>query len=254
MPDMPSAHNEIPAAYVVRCACDPSPDGTGGETVVDHIRLFPLRGDVRWTYRVHEQILPALRKVNVPVRWTNVIVRHTGYVDTALRCGSAGPWCNVTGENQPRPSDHGDGSKACAVPISFPASTSGIYGQLTWRTGMKNRRVVKHEQALRDLAMRSEYIRQHNPRAALRFLDVAEATIRILFQKTRIGLSTTPLVPVFMPAKLKWLMTRLTGSSKLCPGRSNRLQRRLTAPRAYRKRSKSLPRLSSISTCLPLDC
>jgi glycosyltransferase involved in cell wall biosynthesis len=32
-----------PAAYVVRCACHPSPDGTGGETVVDHIRLFPLR-------------------------------------------------------------------------------------------------------------------------------------------------------------------------------------------------------------------
>ena len=44
------------AAYVVRCACDPSPDGTGGDTVVDHIRLFPLRDDARWTYRVHEQI------------------------------------------------------------------------------------------------------------------------------------------------------------------------------------------------------
>ena len=29
--------------YVVHCACDPGPDGTGGETVVDHIRLFPLR-------------------------------------------------------------------------------------------------------------------------------------------------------------------------------------------------------------------
>ena len=38
-------------AFLVRCACDPSPDGTGGETVVDHIRLFPLRDDVRWTYR-----------------------------------------------------------------------------------------------------------------------------------------------------------------------------------------------------------
>ena len=48
------------ACYVVRCKCDPSPDGSGGETVVDHIRLFPLREDVRWTYRVHEQILPAL--------------------------------------------------------------------------------------------------------------------------------------------------------------------------------------------------
>src|SRR5271166_4546950 len=73
------------AAYVVRCACDPAPDGTGGETVVDHIRLFPLREDVRWTYRVHEQILPALRRAKVPVRWSDCTVRHTGYADTALR-------------------------------------------------------------------------------------------------------------------------------------------------------------------------
>ena len=73
------------AAYVVRCACDPSPDGSGGDTVVDHIRLFPLRTNVRWTYRVHEQILPALRRANVPVRWTDLTVRHTGYVDQALR-------------------------------------------------------------------------------------------------------------------------------------------------------------------------
>jgi glycosyltransferase involved in cell wall biosynthesis len=73
------------AAYVVRCACDPSPDGGGGDTVVDHIRLFPLRANVRWTYRVHEQILPSLRRANVPVRWTDLTVRHTGYVDQAVR-------------------------------------------------------------------------------------------------------------------------------------------------------------------------
>jgi GT2 family glycosyltransferase len=73
------------AACVVRCACDPSPDGTGGDTVVDHIRLFPVREDVRWTYRVHEQILPALRRAKVPVRWTDLVVRHTGYVDRELR-------------------------------------------------------------------------------------------------------------------------------------------------------------------------
>ncbi len=72
------------AAYVVRCACDPDPQG-GGHTVVDHIRLFPLRKDVRWTYRVHEQILPALRRANLPVRWSDVTVRHTGYADPALR-------------------------------------------------------------------------------------------------------------------------------------------------------------------------
>jgi hypothetical protein len=69
---------------VVRCACDPSPGGAGGDTVVDHIRLFPLLDDVRWTYRVHEQILPSLIRAKVPVRWTGVTVRHTGYVDKRL--------------------------------------------------------------------------------------------------------------------------------------------------------------------------
>jgi glycosyltransferase involved in cell wall biosynthesis len=73
------------AAYVVRCACDPGPDGSGGDTVVDHIRLFPLREGVRWTYRVHEQILPALRRAKIPVQWTDLTVRHTGYVDQAVR-------------------------------------------------------------------------------------------------------------------------------------------------------------------------
>ena len=73
------------AAYVVRCACDPDRDGGGGETVVDHVRLFPALEGVRWTYRVHEQILPALRRAGVPVRWSDVTVRHTGYTDTALR-------------------------------------------------------------------------------------------------------------------------------------------------------------------------
>ncbi len=72
------------SAYVVRCACDPEPRG-GGQTVVDHIRLFPLRQDVRWTYRVHEQILPALRRANISVRWSDVVVRHTGYTDPAVR-------------------------------------------------------------------------------------------------------------------------------------------------------------------------
>jgi glycosyltransferase involved in cell wall biosynthesis len=72
------------AAYVVRCSCDADPSG-GGATIVDHIRLFPVRADVRWAYRVHEQILPALRRVGVEVRWTDAAVRHVGYNDPALR-------------------------------------------------------------------------------------------------------------------------------------------------------------------------
>jgi glycosyltransferase involved in cell wall biosynthesis/predicted O-methyltransferase YrrM len=72
------------AAYVVRCSCDADPRG-GGATVVDHVRLFPVREGVRWTYRVHEQILPALRRDGVAVRWTDAVVRHVGYNDPALR-------------------------------------------------------------------------------------------------------------------------------------------------------------------------
>jgi GT2 family glycosyltransferase len=70
-------------AYVVRCSCDAAHGG--GATVVDHVRLFPLRGDVRWSYRVHEQILPALRKAGVEVRWSDAVVRHVGYNDPGLR-------------------------------------------------------------------------------------------------------------------------------------------------------------------------
>jgi tetratricopeptide (TPR) repeat protein len=72
------------AAYVVRCACDADPGGGSG-TVVDHVRLFPVRADVRWSYRVHEQILLALWRAGVPVRWTDISVRHVGYNDPELR-------------------------------------------------------------------------------------------------------------------------------------------------------------------------
>jgi GT2 family glycosyltransferase len=78
------------AAYVVRCACDPSTDGSGGHTVVDHIRLFPVRDDVRWTYRVHEQVLPALRRANLPVR-----PRACDWIPIMPSFSSARPWPTV---------------------------------------------------------------------------------------------------------------------------------------------------------------
>jgi glycosyltransferase involved in cell wall biosynthesis/Flp pilus assembly protein TadD len=70
-----------PTAFVMRCACPPGPEGTRGGTVVDHVRLFPIRPGVRWTYRVHEQILPSLNRAKVKVRWTDVVIRHDGYAD-----------------------------------------------------------------------------------------------------------------------------------------------------------------------------
>jgi glycosyltransferase involved in cell wall biosynthesis len=80
----PTPPDEL-TAFVIRCACDPSPDGSGGNTVVDHVRLFPIRDDVRWTYRVHEQILPSIKASGIPVRFTGINVRHTGYTDPVKR-------------------------------------------------------------------------------------------------------------------------------------------------------------------------
>ncbi len=72
------------AAYVVKCLCVPDSAVQDG-TVVDHVRLFRNRPDVRWDYRVHEQILPAVRDSKAEVRWSEVVVRHVGYTDAPLR-------------------------------------------------------------------------------------------------------------------------------------------------------------------------
>lgn len=61
---------------------------------------------------------------------------------------------------------------------------------------MKTRRIIKHERALRDLEHRSEYIRQQNPRAALRFLDAAEATFRQLAAFPGMGARYDPDHPI----------------------------------------------------------
>jgi tetratricopeptide (TPR) repeat protein len=71
------------AAYVIKCVCDGEPGA--GPTVVDHVRLFRNRPDVRWEHRVHEQILPALRRTGADVRWAEAAVRHVSYADRALR-------------------------------------------------------------------------------------------------------------------------------------------------------------------------
>jgi tetratricopeptide (TPR) repeat protein len=72
------------AAFVMKCLCLPDGEGAGA-TVVDHVRLFRNHPQVRWRYRVHEQILPAIRQVGGEVRWTDVVIQHTGYRDPALR-------------------------------------------------------------------------------------------------------------------------------------------------------------------------
>jgi glycosyltransferase involved in cell wall biosynthesis len=67
--------------YTLRCVCDTS---EGGHLVVDQPRIFPLRQDIRWLYRVHEQLIPALSKAGCQMHWTEIVVRHSGYADPVI--------------------------------------------------------------------------------------------------------------------------------------------------------------------------
>jgi GT2 family glycosyltransferase/predicted Zn-dependent protease len=75
-----------PDAYAmkVRSALD-----TSGHAfrLLDQVRLFPNRAEVRWQYRVHEQILPSARRLGGGVRWADVIIDHTGYQRAEARHG-----------------------------------------------------------------------------------------------------------------------------------------------------------------------
>jgi len=71
-------------AYVmkVRSLVDSTSDAP---RLLDQVRLYPNHLRIRWEHRIHEQILPSIRRLGGDVRWTPVIVDHTGYQDPALR-------------------------------------------------------------------------------------------------------------------------------------------------------------------------
>ncbi len=68
----------------MKCVCV-SGQASSTATNVDHVRLFRNHPAIRWDYRVHEQILPALKRVGYAVRFTNIAITHTGYTDPTLR-------------------------------------------------------------------------------------------------------------------------------------------------------------------------
>ncbi len=66
-----------PTAYVMQVHC-PGPAGTADVTIVDHVKLFRNDPRLRFEGRIHEQILPAIRRVGGEIRWTDVYVSHSG--------------------------------------------------------------------------------------------------------------------------------------------------------------------------------
>jgi tetratricopeptide (TPR) repeat protein len=55
--------------------------------VLDQVRLFRNFPQVRWQYRIHEQIMPAVRRMGGDLRWSEVVIDHTGYQDKTPRRG-----------------------------------------------------------------------------------------------------------------------------------------------------------------------
>lgn len=65
--------------YVMQVHC-PGPTQEGGRnvTVVDHVKVFRNRPDLRFEHRIHEQILPAIRRAGGEVAFTDIHVIHSG--------------------------------------------------------------------------------------------------------------------------------------------------------------------------------
>jgi O-antigen biosynthesis protein len=67
--------------YIMQVHC-PSQSGDGDPmcdaTIVDHVKLFRNRPDLRFDGRLHEQVLGAIRRAGGAVAWTDVYVVHSG--------------------------------------------------------------------------------------------------------------------------------------------------------------------------------
>jgi GT2 family glycosyltransferase/tetratricopeptide (TPR) repeat protein/2-polyprenyl-3-methyl-5-hydroxy-6-metoxy-1,4-benzoquinol methylase len=65
--------------YVVQVHCPGGgEDGVHDVTAVDHVKLIRNRPDLRFEGRIHEQILPAIRRASGEVAWTDLFVVHSG--------------------------------------------------------------------------------------------------------------------------------------------------------------------------------
>jgi glycosyltransferase involved in cell wall biosynthesis len=79
------------AAYVMtqRCLQQASLTGppAGADQDVEQVRLFRRHAEIRWQYRVYEQVLPSVRRLGGKLRHTEVIIQHPGYQNAAVHRG-----------------------------------------------------------------------------------------------------------------------------------------------------------------------
>jgi tetratricopeptide (TPR) repeat protein len=71
-----------PRAYFMNTSCS-SQYACEGETLITHPRLFRRHPDLRWHGRVHEQVRPDPAQLGYELFFSDVLIRHVGYSDTA---------------------------------------------------------------------------------------------------------------------------------------------------------------------------
>jgi len=69
--------------YIMRVRSLPDPEG--GIVVVDHVKLFQNREEVRFEYRVHEQIALSIQRAGGRLARTDIVIEHTGYPSAEAR-------------------------------------------------------------------------------------------------------------------------------------------------------------------------
>ena len=77
-------HAEHTLGYVVQVVCPgPRVDGANDCTVVDHVKVLKNLPGLAFEGRIHEQVLPAIRRLGGEIGWTDIHVVHSGADQTA---------------------------------------------------------------------------------------------------------------------------------------------------------------------------
>ncbi len=71
-------HPGSDAAFNAQVRIPPGPNEFS-PSAVDHVKLFPNRPDIRYEFRIHEQVLPSLRRARLPVLPSDLYVVHEHY-------------------------------------------------------------------------------------------------------------------------------------------------------------------------------
>lgn len=69
-------HTPQTFGYVMQVECPGEREGD--LTVVEHVKMFRNHPAIRFEFRVHEQVLPSIRRLGGDVQWTDISVVHYG--------------------------------------------------------------------------------------------------------------------------------------------------------------------------------